>query len=219
MTVVPSTTLRVVRDELPLEHACIMEPLGIAVRAVIEADARCGVLVVAGCGPIGLFAIGAAKALGAVRVLASDVSEVRLDLARRVGADYVIDARREVLANAVRAANEGELADCAIDTSGNPEAIGQALAALAAGGRLVMLGLPEEPVSIDLARDVILREVSVRGLYGRLIDETWLQVERLLRAGRLSVDPVMTHTFALEQHAEAFELASKGAAGKVLFAP
>jgi len=174
MMTVPSAVLRVVPTALSVEHACIMEPLGIAVRAVIEADPRCGGLLVIGCGPLGLFAIGAAKALGAVRVLASDISDVRLDLAGRVGADVVIDARAAGLPDAVRAATDGKLVESAIDTSGNGEAIAQALESLAPGGRLVALGLPEAPVLIDIARDVVLRETSFRGLYGRLMDETWL---------------------------------------------
>ena len=196
-----------------------MEPLGIAVRAAVQADVRGGVLLVVGCGSLGLFSIGAAKVLGAGRVLASDISEFRLDLAGRVGADVVIDGRQAALREAVSTATNGEMTDAAIDTSGNPSAIAQALASVSPGGRLLVLGLLDAPVALDLSSQVVLREITVQGLYGRLIDETWLQVERLLLARRLPLDAVLTQTFRLHDYGEAFRSAAGGDAGKVMLAP
>jgi threonine 3-dehydrogenase len=213
-TVVPEAALRPVPEGIPLEHACIMEPLGISVRAVMEANVAAETLLVSGCGPVGLFAIAAARALGAARIVASDVSEERLRIARAVGADTTIDPRSGPLPSAIPGG-----ADVAIETSGVVGAIADSLAAVRPGGQVLMLGLPDAPVPIDITRHVVLREVAVRGLYGRLIDETWLQLERLLLAKALNLAPILTHTFPLAEYDRAFALAASGAAGKVSLVP
>ena len=110
-------------------------------------------------------------------------------------------------------------ADAAIETSGVASAIDGTLAAMRPGGQVFMLGLPDAPVPIDITRHVVLREVAVRGLYGRLIDETWLQVERLLLAKALNLAPILTHTFPLADYDRAFALAASGEAGKVSLVP
>jgi threonine 3-dehydrogenase len=213
-TVVPEAALRVVPAGIPLEHACIMEPLGISVRAVMEANVAAATVLVSGCGPVGLFAIAAARALGAARIVAADVSEVRLKIARAVGADVAVDPRSTTLTQELP-----DGADVAVETSGVASAIGDSLAAVRPGGQVLMLGLPDAPIPIDITRHVVLREVAVRGLYGRLIDETWLQVERLLLAKALNLAPILTHTFPLAEYDRAFALAASGEAGKVSLVP
>lgn len=214
-TVVPEAALRVVPDGIPLEHACIMEPLGISVRAVMEANVAAATVLVSGCGPVGLFAIAAARALGAARIVATDVSDTRLQIARAVGADATVDPRTAAALS--QALPDG--ADAALETSGVTSAISDTLAAMRPGGQVFMLGLPDSPVPIDITRHVVLREIAVRGLYGRLIDETWLQVERLLLAKALNLAPILTHTFPLAEYDRAFALAASGAAGKVSLVP
>jgi threonine 3-dehydrogenase len=216
-TVVPASALRRVPDDLPFRDASIMEPLGVGVRAAMEADLRGRNALVVGCGPIGLFTIAATRALGAARVIAADLHPYRRDLAARLGADAVIDPAATPLPQAAQEASGGEGIDAAIDASGNGRAIQEALTCLVPGGSLILAGLPSAPVALDLAKDVIVREAQIRGIFGRLIDETWLATESLLRSGRLNVEPVLTHSFPLERFEEAFELAVSGAAGKVMF--
>lgn len=217
-TVVPLALLRAVPEGV-LDHiACIMEPLGIAVRAA-EPVAMAADMLVTGCGPIGLMIVMVARALGAGRIFVSDPSSERRSLALSVGADVAIDPVADSVVDNVRAATAGNGVDISIDASGNERAIGAALAATQSGGTLLLTGLPEAPVAIDLARQVILREVTLKGLYGRCIDTTWLQMERLLRANRIDFAPLLTHNYRLGDYRAAFDTAASGQAGKVLLQP
>ena len=211
--VVPAALLRRVPDGVPPALASLFEPLGIAVRAAMTGNVAGKNVLITGCGPIGLLAIAVARRFGAHRIVASDISRHRLDLAAGLGADVAIDVARQTL-------NDGlgnTVVDVAIEASGNAQAINDALACVMTGGLLILTGMPEAVVALDLARHVLLREVAIRGLYGRLIDETWLAAERLMTSPQFDLTPLITHSFALEDFAAAFACAKSGKAGKVLF--
>lgn len=212
-TTVPAALLRRVPPQLSPALASLFEPLGIAARAATMSEVSGKTVLVTGCGPIGLMTIAVARRFGAHRVIGADVVRERLDLAASLGADIVVDSSRQMLADAVA----GIEIDVAIDASGNGRAIADALACVAAGGQLILLGLMDGDVPLDLARHVILREVSIRGVYGRLIDETWLTTERLMADESFDLSPLITHQFALEDFSEAFACARSGRAGKVVF--
>ena len=108
--------------------------------------------------------------------------------------------------------------DVVLEMSGHPEAIRQGLAALRKGGEMILLGLPHQPVTLDLGEGVIFKEITLRGLNGRRMFQTWYQTAALLRAG-LDVRPLITHRFPLERYQEAFELIASGQCGKVLLIP
>jgi threonine 3-dehydrogenase len=217
LTTVPVAMLRHVPKGVPDPIASVMEPLGIALRAVCRPRTAGADLLVAGCGPIGLMAIAAARALGTRRIIASDLSPERLALARQLGADAAIAVPNEDLVATVRTITEGRGADLTVDTSGSPRAIRDALAATATGGELVLAGLPDGEVALDLTTHVVLREVAVTGLYGRRLDETWLAVERLLESPRFDISPCLTAAYPLEQFGAALDAARSRRAGKVLF--
>jgi threonine 3-dehydrogenase len=208
-TVVPAAALRVVSRDIPLDHLTLMEPLGIAVRAVTEAGVAGANVLVLGSGPIGLFAIAAAKMYGAASITATDLSDYRLQLAQQIGANATVDPREEVR----------ETADVIIETTGSEAAFTRALDHVRAGARVVFASLPERPFSLDVTRHVVLREIAIFGVYGRRMDETWIQVERLLRAHGPSVARVITHRVALSNFEAAFTLAVGGNAGKVVLLP
>lgn len=214
-TVVPATLLRRVPDGVPDHVACVMEPLGIAVRAVADFMAGGSSIFVSGCGPIGLFTIAVARALGAMSIAASDPVRERRDLALRLGASTVIDPMTEPVADQVLQVTGG--ARLSVETSGAAVAIREALAATAKAGALVLVGLPDTEVPLNLTRDVILREVRIAGLYGRRLDETWVQVEDLLSSGQLDVEPILTGAYHLNDFESAFAAARSGGAGKVIF--
>ena len=216
-TVVPQQALRRVPPAIPLDRAAVMEPFGIALRAVMEADLRVESFFVVGCGPTGLFAVAAARALGAGRIIAADPLPFRRDLALAVGADAAIDPQAGAYDRQVAALTQGEGVAVALDTSGHPPAIRDALACLSPGGTMFLIGLPSKDVAFDLARQVVLRETSLRGLYGRRIDETWMAAEKLLASPSLRIEPILTHHFPLAAFDEAFATAQSGQAGKVLF--
>jgi len=208
-TLLPEATLRPIAPEIPLELLTIMEPLGIAVRAVTETRAAAAHVLVLGCGPIGLLTIIAARAYGAASIAAVDMSEYRLDLARRIGADVALPSHRTL--------------DCCMDvlveTTGSEAAFAAALPRMRKGGRVVFVSLPEHPFSIDITRYVLLREISICGVYGRRIDETWIQAERLLKTHGAAVSKVFTHHLSLMDFDAAFALAASPNAGKVVLVP
>lgn len=204
-SLVPASVLRVVPEWMPLERAAILEPLGIGVRAATEAEVSGKRILVLGCGPIGLYAIAAGKALGAVRIAATDLSARRLAMALEVGADEAVSAP---LASGAF--------DVVIDATGSATAIESAFAALRSGGTMIVVGLPDRPIAVAPVH-LISREITLRGLYGRLIDETWLATERLLASGRLVLDRIETTSLPLTEFDHAFELASSGTTGKVIF--
>jgi len=204
---------------VPLEVAAVMEPCGNAVHTAFAGPLSGCSIAVTGCGPIGLFAIGVARAAGAARVIASDVSPYRLDLARRMQADVVIDAARESFVDRVHELTGGQGVDGVLEMSGNPKAVRDALAALRNGGRLSMLGLFQETFELDWNRLVIFKGVTVQGIIGRRMYETWVQLDRLLTSGRLDLRPAITHVMPMERFDEAIELLAGGKAGKVVLVP
>src|SRR5262245_3704310 len=212
-TVVPAKLLRRVTDSVPTQVATLFEPLGIAVRAATQADVAGKNVLVSGCGPIGLLTVAVLRAFGAHRILVTDVVDRRLELAYRLGADVAINVSSQRSVDAIGAGG----VDAAIEASGNLHAIAEALSCVATGGQLILTGLPEGAVSLDIGRHVLLREVTIHGLYGRLIDETWLATERLMLSNRFDLSPLITHSFGLQDFADAFACAKSGLAGKVLF--
>ncbi|MBI4277121.1 MAG: L-threonine 3-dehydrogenase [Armatimonadetes bacterium] len=203
---------------IPVEVAAVMDPLGNAVHAAHSTDLTTRTVAIIGCGPIGLFAIPVCKMAGAALVAATDVSEFRLDLARRMGADLVIDARRDDVAARLRAATGGVGVDVVLEMSGNPRGITDGLRAVRNGGWVSLLGLPTGRLEVDLANDVVLKAVHLAGIFGRRLWQTWEQMTRLLRMG-LDITPVITHRFPLDRFEEAFALLQSGQSGKIILVP
>ncbi len=216
-TVVPVQALRVVAPELPLEKAVVMEPLGVGVRAAMEADVSGKSIFVMGCGPIGLYVISAARALGASLIIASDVSAYRLALSQKVGADHALDASQDTTFADIRCLTNGLGVDVVIDATGSEAAIQGALDVVKPGGRLILAGLPNKKLEIDAAKYLINREITLKGIYGRLIDETWVATENLLMTNRIHIEDISTHEFSLDNFTDAFETSASGKAGKVQF--
>src|SRR5262249_26386265 len=176
-------------------------------------------IAVTGCGPIGLFAIGVAKAAGAAQVIASDVAPYRLELARAMKADVVIDVGKERFVERGHAGTEGRGLDGVLEMSGNPSAVREGLESLRNGGRLSMLGLPKEPFALDWTRLLIFKGITLHGIIGRRMYETWYQMDNLLRTGRLDIRPAITHVMPMEKIEEAIELLRTGNAGKGVLGP
>jgi len=204
---------------IPIEVAGIMEPLGNAVHTAFAGPLSGCNIAVTGCGPIGLFAIGVARAAGAARVFASDVSPYRLDLARRMNADAVIDVSKENFPERIRQLTDGRGLDGVLEMSGSPQAMRDGLSALHNGGRLSLLGLPKEPFDLDWNRLVIFKGITLRGIIGRRMFGTWVQMDQLLGSGRLDLRPAITHVMPMEKFLEAIALLRSGNAGKVVLVP
>jgi threonine 3-dehydrogenase len=197
----------------------LQEPMGNAVHAAFVEPLAGRTVAVTGCGPIGLCAVGIAKAAGAAWVVATDTEPYRLELARRMGADLTLDGRSEDTIQAVRDATGGDGVEVVLEMSGAAAALDQALQFVTRGGRISLLGIFGEPVTVDLSNLVIEKGVRVHGVFGRRIYDTWERTQDLLRSGALDVTPILTHRFDLADWEQGFDLLGSRHAGKVVLVP
>jgi len=181
----------------------------------LTADIPGSTVLITGCGPIGIFAVGICKAAGASRIIASDVNDRRLELARRMGAHDIVHPNEAEAA--VKAVTDGLGVDVVLEMSGVPSAIHQAFALVRVGGRVQMLGIPAKPMEVNFATEVIFKGITIYGVVGRRMYDTWHKMTRFLRSGEFDPTPVITHRFPLEQADEAMHVIKSGEAGKVIF--
>jgi len=203
-------------DGIPTTVGAVMDPMGNAFHTVLTADIPGRTVFVVGCGPIGCFAVGIARAAGAAKVIASDVNTKRLALAKQMGAHVTIDATRDDVVRAVLAETGGEGADVVCEMSGVPSALHQAFAAVRLGGRVQLLGIPNGQVPVDFANEIIFKGITVYGVIGRKMYDTWNQMRRYLSAGLVDPGPVITHQFPLAKIDEALAAIRSGDAGKII---
>ena len=221
--VVPAANAWIVGEGIHPDHASVMEPFGNAVHATFGTeggeDLLTNPVAVIGCGPIGLFAVAIARALGAWKVIANEPNDERRALAAKMGADLLVDPKSEDPVAAVLGATDDSGAEVVLEMSGNATAIDQGTRMVARGGRMSLLGLPDGPVTLDLNDQVIFKEARVQGVTGREMFRTWQQTTTLLSTGRVDVSPVITHRFPIGRFEEAFEIAASGHAAKVIVFP
>jgi threonine 3-dehydrogenase len=206
---------------IPAELACLQEPIGNAVDAALAEDLTGQTVFITGCGPTGLFAAAVARTAGAAMIIASDISDYRLGLAKQVGADHILNVKTESpeqLAAAILDITGGEGVDASLEMSGNPEALHQAFRAVKNGGRVTLFGIPTGPVTFDLPNEMIFKGIRVYGITGRRLFGTWYRLAGLFKAG-LNIRPVITHTFPLKEFATGFDLIQSGRCGKVVLFP
>ncbi|HEX6644007.1 MAG TPA: L-threonine 3-dehydrogenase [Gemmatimonadales bacterium] len=202
---------------IPAEIGAVMDPMGNAVHTVLEGGSSPGrrVLVV-GCGPIGCFAVGVARAAGAALVVASDLNPTRRALAAKMGAHLTLDPATDDVPARMHELTDGDGADLVCEMSGHPAGHAQAFAAARLGGRVNLLGTPSRTTEVDFARDIIFKGLTLYGVTGRRMYGTWDAMIRLLRSGQLDPRPVITHRFPLDRIADAIDVIKAGEAGKVI---
>jgi threonine 3-dehydrogenase len=201
---------------IPTTVGSIMDAIGNAFHTVLTADIPGNTVLVAGCGPIGCFAVGVARAAGATKVIATDINPFRLDLAGKMGADVLIDPSSEDVVKRVFDETDGEGADVVCEMSGHPTALAQSFQAARLGGQVQLLGIPKEPVTINFSTDIIFKGLTVYGVVGRRMYDTWLQMQTFLSSGLFDPMPAVTHTFPLEDIDKALDAIHSGNAGKVI---
>ena len=208
------------RAKLPPEIACLQEPFGNAVFATSTQDLAGRAVAVLGCGPVGLFAIAIAKAFGAGRLLASDHVPFRLDLARELGADAVVNFEEvEDVPAWFLEENDGVGLGVVFEMSGALQAIQDAFAIARHGGNVVLFGIPAQPATIDIAESLIFKNLTVSAVNGREIWETWYTTRWLLEHGVVDLRPLITARLPLERFDEAFSLLETGEACKIILEP
>ncbi|MCM3594220.1 L-threonine 3-dehydrogenase [Metabacillus idriensis] len=205
--------------EMPFDVASIQEPMGNAVHTVLAGDVAGKSVAVIGCGPIGIMAVGVAKAAGASQVIALDLNDYRLNLAKEMGATTVINSKNEDPLAKINELTDGNGVDVVCEMSGHPIAMDQGFKMVTNGGRVSILSLPVRPVAIDITNDIVFKGITVQGITGRKMYETWQQVSRLLKSGQVDVTPLITHHFSLDDFKKGFDLMIEGKCGKVVLHP
>jgi threonine 3-dehydrogenase len=216
---IPASNIWKLDAAIPEHYGAILDPLGNAVHTVLAGPIAGQTVLVTGCGPIGLMSIAVAKACGSSTVFATETNEKRRAMARKMGADVVLNPAAEDAVAKILAETNGTGVDALLEMSGNPTAIQQGFKSLRAGGRASLLGIPTENVPLDLVNDVIFKGATVQGIYGRRMYETWVQMTALLQAGRLNLEPLFGERASLDKFENAFTLLQSGLAGKILLYP
>jgi len=216
---IPASNIWKLDPAIPEHYGAILDPLGNAVHTVLAGPIAGQTVLVTGCGPIGLMSIAVAKACGSSTVFATETNEKRRAMAKKMGADVVLNPAAEDAVARILAETNGTGVDALLEMSGNPTAIQQGFKALRAGGRASLLGIPTENVPLDLVNDVIFKGATVQGIYGRRMYGTWVQMTALLKAGRLDLEPLFGEREPLEKFENAFAKLQGGLAGKILLYP
>ena len=212
--VLPMTNVWHHSPSIDRDIASIFDPLGNAVHTALSFDCLGEDVLITGAGPIGLMATAVVKHAGARFVVVSDVNPFRLDLAKRMGATLAVDARHRTMADVQSELGMREGFDVGLEMSGAPAALRTMLSNMCHGGKIAMLGIPSEPIAIDWNL-VVFNMLTIRGIYGREMYETWYKMSVLLESG-LDISPVITHRFHFTEFEKGFEAMQKGQSGKVI---
>ena len=196
------------------EVAAIFDPFGNAVHTALSFSVLGEDVLVTGAGPIGCMAAAVVRHAGARYVVVTDLNPYRLELAGRLGATLAVDPRERDLADVQRELGMTEGFDIGLEMSGSPDALKSMIANMAHGGRIALLGIPSEPITLDL-NPLIFNMLTIKGIYGREMYETWYQMTVMLQSG-LDISQVITHRFSHRDYEEGFAAARSGQSGKVV---
>jgi threonine 3-dehydrogenase len=213
---VPEVVLWKVDPSIPLEYASIMEPFGNAIHTALVTDLTGKNVLITGAGPIGAMAVAVAKVSGAAQVIVSEIKEFRKELARKMGADVIIDPTKEDLTKKVKAMTEDNGADVLLEMSGNTTAFKQGLDSLTNGAVVSLLGVFPGELSFDINDLFTFKGLTMYGITGRKMFETWQVATQLLKNKRIDLSPVVTHILPAEKFEEGFDVMIRGISGKVI---
>jgi len=213
---IPEENVWPVHPDIPDHVAAVFDPLGNAMHTVMAAGVSGRSVLITGVGIIGLMAVTIARAAGAGKILVTDANPARLELAKKLGADYAWSAADEGWPDEARRVTHDQGPQVLLEMSGHPKAIRQGFASLRNGGTAALLGLPSKPVELDLPNDIIFKGAKVLGINGRLMYETWYQVESFVLSGRLQLEPIITHQIDFADFDRAFKMMQSGEAIKVV---
>ncbi|MBE1605362.1 L-threonine 3-dehydrogenase [Actinopolymorpha pittospori] len=200
--------------DIDLDVATIFDPFGNAVHTALAYPVVGEDVLITGAGPIGLMAAAVVRHAGARHVVITDVNDYRLELANKVGVTAAVNVGRTSLAEVKADLGMKEGFDIGLEMSGHPTALPAMVDSMAHGGRIAVLGLSSGPISIDWSR-VVLSMLTIRGIYGRQMFETWYAMSVLVEEG-LDISPVITHRFPMTEHDQAFATMREGNCGKVI---
>jgi threonine 3-dehydrogenase len=210
----PFTNVWVHDPGIDRDVAAIFDPFGNAVHTALAFPVLGEDVLITGAGPIGVMAVAVVKHAGARHVVITDVNPYRLELAKKMGATLALDVRKETIAGAQKNLGMKEGFDVGLEMSGNSAAFRDMLANMSHGGKIAMLGIPEKEMAIDW-NTVVFNMLTIKGIYGREMYETWYKMTVMLQSG-LRIDPVITHRFHYTEYQKGFEQMMSGQSGKVI---
>lgn len=213
---VPEDNVWQVHPKISDKIAAVLDPIGNAMHTVMAAGVSGRSVLITGVGIIGLMAVTIARAAGAGHIIVSDVDDRRLKIAGDLGAHDLLRADDPQWVATARKLTHGQGPQVLLEMSGHPQAVQQGLNALRNGGTAAMLGLPAEPVTIDLPNHVIFKGAKILGINGRRMFETWFQMESFLLSERLTLEPIITHQLDMADYKRGFEMMQSGEAIKVV---
>ena len=211
---VPAFNVFKLPDSITDDMASILDPLGNATHTALSFDLVGEDVLITGAGPIGIMATAIARYAGARHVVITDVNDYRLDLARKMGASMALNVTRESIDDAMQELGMVEGFDVGMEMSGNGQAFEDMLRTMHHGGKIALLGILPEHTGIDWDA-VIFKGLTIKGIYGREMFETWYKMSSMLQSG-LNIDPIITHHFPIDDYLPAFELMESGQTGKVI---
>ncbi len=211
---VPMSNVWVHHSDIDPEVACIFDPFGNAVHTALAFPVLGEDVLITGAGPIGLMAAAVVRHAGARFVVQTDVNPWRLQLARKMGVTMAVNPRETELKDVQKELGMKEGFDVGLEMSGNGSAFRDMLANMSHGGRIALLGIPSDEIFIDW-NTVIFNMITLKGIYGRLMYETWYKMTVMLQSG-LDIKPVITHRFPYTHFQEAFDVMLSGQAAKVI---
>jgi threonine 3-dehydrogenase len=207
-TILPAVCAWKLDPSISYDIGATMEPFGIGVHAMSKTQPAGKKVIVFGCGPIGIYAL-----------IGVDITKERLDLAKQMGTDIVLNAKEVNVLEEVHKITRGFGADIVVELTGNKAVVNDAAATLRRGGEFVLVGLYDGPVEIDLVNNIIYKEANIYGVTGRIMWDTWWTAQSMILSGKFDLAPVITHHFDLKDYDEAFQLAESAKTGKIVFKP
>ncbi|MBC8158085.1 MAG: L-threonine 3-dehydrogenase [Rhodospirillales bacterium] len=211
---IPAVNVFVLPPDIPDDIGAILDPLGNAAHTALSFDMVGEDVLITGAGPIGILAACIARHVGARYVVVSDVNDYRLNLARKMGASRVVNVARDKIETVMQDLGMSEGFDVGLEMSGNPAAVGDLLRTMNYGGGVAVLGIVPDAVPINW-NDMIFKGLTLKGIYGREMFETWYKMTTMLQSG-LNVAPIITHRFHIDDFADGFAAMRSGEAGKVI---
>ncbi|AAZ28577.1 MULTISPECIES: L-threonine 3-dehydrogenase [Colwellia] len=212
--VIPAYNAFKLPDEISDDLASIFDPFGNAVHTALSFDLVGEDVLITGAGPIGIMAAAVAKHVGARHVVITDINEYRLDLARKMGATRAVDVSKESLKDVMTDLGMTEGFDVGMEMSGVPMAFTSMLESMNNGGKIAMLGIPGSDMAIDWSQ-VIFKGLTIKGIYGREMFETWYKMASLIQSG-LDLTPIITHHYNIDDFQQGFDMMRSGQSGKVI---
>jgi threonine 3-dehydrogenase len=212
--VIPAVNAYPIPDNISDSIASVLDPFGNATHSALSFDLVGEDVLITGAGPVGIMATAVAKYAGARHIVITDTNDYRLNLAKKMGASLAINVQKDTLSHAMQTLHMREGFDIGLEMSGNPHAFREMLSCMNHAGKVALLGFLPKETQIDW-NHIIMRGLTVKGIYGREMFETWYKMISMLQGG-LDISPVITHEFHFSDYQKAFEILLTGQSGKVI---